>query len=210
MLSIVAMLSVPNVFMRPKDKMYEADEAKAQFSHSDSDHLTLLNAYHAYKQSGDSKEWCYENYINYRSIQAAESVRDQLAKMMKKQGFPLISIDFNSPLYYENIRKCLTAGLFMQVAHLQKQGHYLTVKDHQVVALHPSTSIDSKPQFVLFQEFVLTSRNYIRTLTTVRPEWLVELAAHYYELENWPEGDTKLELERIYRRLKQEKQYFKK
>lgn len=55
-LSIVAMLSVPNVFMRPKDASRQADEAKARFAHVDGDHLTLLNVYHAYKRNeGDSK-----------------------------------------------------------------------------------------------------------------------------------------------------------
>ena len=60
---------------------------------------------------------------------------------------------------------------------------------------------------MLFQDFVLTSRNFIRSCTAVRVEWLVELAPHYFELENWPEGETKGELERAYRRLQQEKDY---
>lgn len=71
MLSIVALLSVPNVFMRPKEAAKAADEAKAQFAHADGDHLSLLNAYHAYKQSGEAKDWCYDNFINYRSMQSA-------------------------------------------------------------------------------------------------------------------------------------------
>ena len=50
MLSIVALTSVPNIFMRPKEAAKAADESKAQFSHVDGDHLTLLNAYQAYKQ----------------------------------------------------------------------------------------------------------------------------------------------------------------
>lgn len=54
MLSIVALLSSPNIFMRPKEAAKAADEAKAQFAHEDGDHLTLLNAYHAYKQVGSS------------------------------------------------------------------------------------------------------------------------------------------------------------
>ena len=73
--------------------------------------------------------------------------------------------------------------------------------------LHPSTVIDNKPAWVLFQDFVLTSRNYVRTVTTTKVEWLIEMAPHYYELENWPEGETKVELERAYRRLMQEKNY---
>jgi len=51
-LSIVAMLSVPQLFLRPPEARQQADEAKDKFSHVDGDHLTLLNVYHAYKQNG--------------------------------------------------------------------------------------------------------------------------------------------------------------
>lgn len=184
MLSIVAMLSVPNVFMRPKEAAKAADEAKAQFAHTDGDHLTLLNAYHAYKQAGDSKDWCYDNFINYRSMQSAENVREQLSRQMRKLALPLLSTDFSSADYYTNIRKCLTAGLFMQVAHLQKQGHYLTAKDNQVVAIHPSAVIDSKPAWVLFQEFVLTTRNFVRTVSITR----VEVRGHLEKIISWKQS----------------------
>lgn len=206
-LSIVALLSVPNVFMRPKEAAKAADESKAQFAHTDGDHLSLLNAYHAYKQAGSSKDWCYDNFINYRSVQSAESVRDQLSRIMTKLQLPLVSTEFSSGDYYINIRKCLTAGLFMQVAHLQKQGHYLTVKDQQVVSIHPSSVLDNKPPWILFQDFVLTTRSFVRTVTVARIEWLLEIAPHYYDLDNWPDGETKGELERAYRRLMQEKKY---
>jgi pre-mRNA-splicing factor ATP-dependent RNA helicase DHX15/PRP43 len=204
MLTIVALLSVPNVFMRPKEAQKAADEAKAQFAHVDGDHLTLLNAYCAFKEAGGGKDWCYDNFINFRSMESADSVRDQLDRIMRKLGVSVIKGDLTSPDYYENIRRCLCAGLFMQVAHLQRQGHYLTVKDNQVVALHPSSALDSKPAWVLYEEFVLTGKNYIRTITSVRIEWLVELAPHYYDLENWPDGETKQELERVYRRRMQD------
>ena len=46
----------------------------------------------------------------------------------------------------------------MQVAHLERTGHYLTVKDNQVVALHPSTVLQHKPEWALYNEFVLTSK----------------------------------------------------
>ena len=51
MLSIAAMLSIPQVFVRPNDQRKQADEAKAQFAHPDGDHLTLLNVFHAFKAS---------------------------------------------------------------------------------------------------------------------------------------------------------------
>lgn len=46
MLSIVGMLSVPTVFMRPPEARKQADEAHSRFAHTDGDHLTLLNVYH--------------------------------------------------------------------------------------------------------------------------------------------------------------------
>ena len=171
------------------------------------DHISLLNAYHAYKENGESKEWCYDNFLNYRSLQSAESVREQLSRIMRKIGIPLVSTDFTSSEYYTNLKKCMASGFFMQVAHLQKQGHYLTVKDQQVVTLHPSCVLDNKPPWVLFQEFVLTTKNFIRTVTNIRVEWLVEMAPHYYDLETWPEGETKEELKRVYRRISQTHDY---
>eukprot|EP00276_Gloeochaete_wittrockiana_P016285 CAMPEP_0184349888 /NCGR_PEP_ID=MMETSP1089-20130417/37332_1 /TAXON_ID=38269 ORGANISM="Gloeochaete wittrockiana, Strain SAG46.84" /NCGR_SAMPLE_ID=MMETSP1089 /ASSEMBLY_ACC=CAM_ASM_000445 /LENGTH=713 /DNA_ID=CAMNT_0026682391 /DNA_START=68 /DNA_END=2209 /DNA_ORIENTATION=+ len=196
-LSITAMLSVAQCFMRPKDAQKQADEAKARFSHVDGDHLTFLNAYHAFKQNNEDTQWCYENFINSRTMKAADNVRQQLARIMKRFNLPLVSTDFTSKDYYVNIRKCLVSGYFMQVAHLERNGHYLTVKDNQVVALHPSTCLDHKPEWVLYNEFVLTTKNFIRTVTEVKGEWLMEVAAHYYDLENFPQCEAKVALSRM-------------
>ena len=84
------------------------------------------------------------------------------------------------------------------MAHLERSGHYLTVKDHQVVHLHPSTVLESKPEWVLYQEFVLTSRNYIRTCTDLTGDFLVDIAPHYYDLSNFPAGESRRALERLY------------
>jgi len=199
--SIVALMNVANVFMRPKEAAKAADESKAQFAHVDGDHLTLLNAYHAYKQAGDDKSWCWDNFINARSMSSADSVRQQLVRIMEKLQLPMVSAEFSSKDYYTNIRKCLVDGMFMHVAHLERSGHYLTVKDNQVVAIHPSSVIDQKPQWVLFEEFVLTSKNYVRTVTAVRVEWLVEIAPHYYDMSNFPPCEAKTELEASFRSL---------
>lgn len=41
----------------------------------------------------------------------------------------------------------------------------------QVVHLHPSNCLDHKPEWVIYNEYVLTSRNFIRTVTDIRGEW---------------------------------------
>ncbi|KAI3449373.1 hypothetical protein Pfo_006038 [Paulownia fortunei] len=199
-LSISAMLSVPNCFVRPREAQKAADEAKARFGHIDGDHLTLLNVYHAYKQNKEDPQWCYENFVNHRALKSADNVRQQLARIMARFNLKLCSTDFNSRDYYVNIRKAMLAGYFMQVAHLERTGHYLTVKDNQVVHLHPSNCLDHKPEWVIYNEYVLTSRNFIRTVTDIRGEWLVDIAPHYYDLSNFPNCEAKRQLEKLYKK----------
>lgn len=51
---------------------------------------------------------------------------------------------------------------------MERTGQYLTIKDNQMVQLHPSTCLDHKPEWVLYNEFVLTTKNYIRTVTDIK------------------------------------------
>ncbi|KAF8641254.1 hypothetical protein AX14_009977 [Amanita brunnescens Koide BX004] len=53
-LTITAMLSVPNIWLRPNNQRREADAAKAKLTVPDGDHLTLLNVYNEYQQSWSS------------------------------------------------------------------------------------------------------------------------------------------------------------
>ncbi|KAK6200436.1 P-loop containing nucleoside triphosphate hydrolase protein [Scheffersomyces amazonensis] len=196
-LTIVALLSVPNVFVRPASARKRADECKMRFSHPSGDHITLLNVYDEF-QGNDAFEtglhqWCRDNFLSYRSLTSAKSVRSQLRRIMEKFDLELISSTNE-----DEVRKALAAGFFMQVAKKRSGGKgYLTIKDNQEVLIHPSTVLGKDPEWVIYNEFVLTSKNYIRTVTSVNPEWLVEIAPKYYNLEHFNKGDVKLSLERI-------------
>jgi len=98
------------------------------------------------------------------------------------------------------VRQALVCGFFMQVAH--KEGtKYVTVKDGQTVSLHPSCGIRCQPEWVMFNEFVLTKRPYIRTVTVVQPEWLLTGAANYYDLEDWKDSTTRRALVKVHNLL---------
>ncbi|KAM7253276.1 hypothetical protein ACFE04_025894 [Oxalis oulophora] len=151
-------VGLPSCFVRPREARKAADEAKARFKHIDGDHLTLLNA---------------------RVLKSADNVKQQLVRIMARYNLKLCSTDFNRRDYYVNIRKAMLAGYFMLVAHLERAGHYLTVKDNQEVHMHPSNCLDHKPEWVIYNEYVLTSRKFIRTVTDIRGELLVDIAPHY-------------------------------
>ncbi|CAF2368529.1 unnamed protein product [Rotaria sp. Silwood2] len=201
-LSIASMLSVPPCFLRPSDERTEADKAKARFAHIDGDHLTLLNVYHAFKQNHDNDEWCQQNYLDYYSLVMADKIRTQLGHIMDRFNLKRSSTKFTSPDYYLNIRKALASGFFMQVAHLEKNGYYLTIKDNQIAQLHPSTVLNHKPDWVLYNEFVLTTKNYIRTITDIKPEWLLSIAPQYYEVSSLPDCEAKRQLVHLHNGMK--------
>lgn len=135
-LSLTALLSVPQVFTRPVSARKKADEKKSNFAHLDGDHLTMLNVYHAFKSpevQQNASQWCYDNFLSLRSLQSADKVRDQLARIMERNGLELSSRPFEDKDYYTNIRKALVAGFFMQVAKKGQSGkNYATVMDQQV------------------------------------------------------------------------------
>lgn len=57
-------------------------------------------------------------------------------------------------------------------------------------------------EWLVYNEFVLTTKNYIRTVTHVKPEWLLEIAPVYYDLESFNKGEVKLALERVMQKQK--------
>src|SRR6266536_1963572 len=130
-LSLTALLSVPQVFVRPNSARKRADEMKALFAHPDGDHLTLLNVYHAFKSpqaQANPRKWCHEHFLSLRALQSADNVRQQLKRIMEKSELDLVSTDFNDKNYYTNIRRALVAGFFMQVAKKDSSGKtYKTV-----------------------------------------------------------------------------------
>ncbi|KAF1817271.1 pre-mRNA-splicing factor ATP-dependent RNA helicase PRP43 [Eremomyces bilateralis CBS 781.70] len=206
MLSLTALLSVPQIFVRPANARKRADEMKDLFAHPSGDHLTMLNVYHAFRgpQAQDNpKQWCHDHFLSYRALQQADNIRLQLKRIMEREEIELMSTPFEDKKYYENIQRALVAGFFMQVAKRDGTGKtYITVKDDQSVLLHPSTVLGQDSDWVVYNEYVLTSKNYIRTVTAIKPEWLLDIAPVYYDLSTFKKGDIKNSLQRIRDKLK--------
>jgi len=128
--SIVAMLSVQNPFLRPKEAQRQADSAKSKFAHPDGDHLTLLNVYESYLYNGESQDWCWTNFVNQRTMKTATDVRNQLIRLIEKQGHKVEIVPSRGKEHVNKIKKAILSGYFLQIAHLAKAGHYMTIKEN--------------------------------------------------------------------------------
>lgn len=83
-LTIIAMIQTGNIFYRPREKQAQADQKRAKFFQPEGDHLTLLAVYEAWKAKNFSSPWCFENFIQSRSLRRAQDVRKQLLSIMDK------------------------------------------------------------------------------------------------------------------------------
>ncbi|CAK7909541.1 pre-mRNA-splicing factor ATP-dependent RNA helicase-like protein Prp2p [[Candida] anglica] len=194
-LSVISMLGESsNLFYRPKDKKEAADKCKEKFHQEQGDHLTLLEIWKEWVDTGYSSQWCQDNYVQYKTLKRAREVREQLSRLCIKAG---ISVDQKDEPRADSItqmiQKSITSGFFPNIARLSKMGDsFRTLKKNQAVYIHPSSSIfptKPPPKLLLYHELVLTSKEFMRNCMLVDDRWLSELAPHYY-------NDKELDLSR--------------
>merc|ERR1711865_1157410 len=77
------------------------------------------------------------------------------------------------------LRKAFIGGFFTQIAYCTGK-HYVTVRESQTVEIHPGSVLKHKPEWILYHELVLTDKNFLRTCTAVRPEWLLEICPQFF------------------------------
>ncbi|KAK4486391.1 hypothetical protein RD792_009065 [Penstemon davidsonii] len=182
-ITIAAMLCIGNsIFYRPKDKQVHADNARVNFHMGNvGDHMALLKVYNSWKDTNFSTQWCYENYIQVRSMKRARDIRDQLEGLLERVEIEITT----NPNDLDAIKKAITSGLFPHSAKLQMNGSYRSLKHPQTVHIHPSSGLAQVlPRWVVYHELVQTTKEYMRHVTQLKPEWLVEIAPHYYHLKD--------------------------
>lgn len=196
-LTLVAMLSVDSVLFYPKEKREEASNAHKRFAVHDSDHETLISVYEAYHDAKESKDWCEKHFVNARSMRLATRIRDQLEKMVQKKIEETKRMDKDENVEDNDdteeerrvrLRKCLTASCFLCSARIQPavskgiRRVYRTMVTSQTVSIHPSSVLFRRaPVCIIYNELVLTARQYMRCLTAIPLEWLVEYAPKCFE-----------------------------
>lgn len=191
--SIVSMLGESGaLFYRPKDKKLFADKAREAFTRPGGDHLTLLEIWNQWVDTEFSRQWCQENFLQFKSLSRARDVRDQLIRLCDR-----VEIDVRAATGSDEstvaIQKSITAGFFPKVATLNRSGDsYRTVGTKQTVYIHPSSVLyKAKPKWLLYNELVLTSKEFMRNCMPIDPKWLREVAPHFYSNKQLNEiGDT--------------------
>jgi pre-mRNA-splicing factor ATP-dependent RNA helicase DHX16 len=181
MVTLTAMVSeAGTLFFSPKDKKAAADLARQRFASEDGDMISLLNLWNEYEETGFSLSWCRDNFVQSRSLSRVRDVRDQLFRICDQVEIARSSCGISD---HVKIMKSWTAAYFANTARLNKDGmSYRDLSSTGQVFIHPASCLrDKRPRLVCYYEQVETSKSWIRTVAPIQPEWLSELAPHYFK-----------------------------
>jgi len=100
-------------------------------------------------------------------MRRARDIKEQLVELCKR-----VEIDYENEELSDssdpentNILKALCSGFFYNTAKRQKSGAYKTVKTNQQVHIHPNSALfEVLPKWVVYHEYVLTSKEFIRNV----------------------------------------------
>ena len=192
-LSAVSMLSIgSSVFYRPKEKKVHADTARQNFARGGGgDHIALLRCYREWAETDYNPNWCFENFVQVRNMRKARDVREQLEGLCER-----VEVDPNvsNPEDIESVIKAITAGFFYNTARLGRSGEYETVKQRRTVYIHPSSVLAKEeplPGWLVYFELAFTSKEYMRQVAPIQPQWLIEIAPHFYQESDVEDAKTK-------------------
>ena len=194
-LSTVAMLSLgASVFYRPKEKAIHADTARLNFARGGGgDHIALLRCYTDWASTDYNQNWCFENFVQVKSMKKARDIREQLEGLCDR-----VEIDHTvSAGIDENmdaILKAVSSGFFYNIARLSRTGDYQTVKQQKTVYIHPSSVLsksEDPPAWLVFFELAFTTKEYMRQVAPIQPAWLIEIAPHYYKASDIEDAKAK-------------------
>lgn len=147
-LSIAAMTSLQgNVWFSHEGQKKAQESARRKFAVEEGDHLTLLNVYHAFVTKGKKEmKWCRDNYLNFKAMARAVSIRNQLRRYLERLGLNVEEslassavLRVGGPDKAEQIRRCLTTGFFAHAARMQPDGTFKTIDGGMVLHAHPTS-----------------------------------------------------------------------
>lgn len=164
-----------------------------------SDHMLYWEIYNEWRNSSYSKMWCQDHKLQYKTLCRVRNIRDQLFQCADKLGLVALNESARRELVDAQtgssptlrITKCFIGGFPMNIAQLGTNG-YRTVGKKSTsgldVYIHPSSVVfycnkdNKKPcKFVLYQQLMLTSKEFIRDCLPIPKEsWLGEMVPQLF------------------------------
>ena len=115
-------------------------------------------------------------------MKKAREVHAQLSDIMKTQHIPLTS----SNNQWDRVRKAICSAYFYNSARIKGIGEYINMLTGIPSNLHPSSALFGlgyTPDYVVYHELIMTSKEYMSCVTAVEGEWLAELGPMFFSVK---------------------------
>jgi pre-mRNA-splicing factor ATP-dependent RNA helicase DHX38/PRP16 len=140
------------------------------------------------------QEWASQHFIHGKALKKVREVRSQLHDIMKMLKFEYTS----SGTDWDVVRKAICSGYFHNAAKIKGIGEYVNLRTGIPCVLHPSSAIYGlgfTPDYVVYHELVMTTKEYMQCVTAVDPHWLAELGPMFFSVKELHGSRMKREIE---------------
>ncbi|KAG2030092.1 hypothetical protein BDR03DRAFT_817405, partial [Suillus americanus] len=117
-----------SIVPKPKDARRQARQNLVRAG----DHFTLLNVWEQWADTNYSQQFCYEQFLQFKSLSRARDILDQLAGLCERVEVIIQSNPNANDV--SAVQKAITPGYFYNTAQFQKSSDsYRTLKMHHTI-----------------------------------------------------------------------------
>jgi pre-mRNA-splicing factor ATP-dependent RNA helicase DHX15/PRP43 len=164
---------------------------RKQYADPRGDHLTFLNIFSKFLEiselivSEDNKKAeCKKHYLKYDTlVLVRETYKDIIYGLGYKKA-PNSSAGYTVHDYYNNILETIFSGFFMNLAYMNTDNYYSTLKENNIASLDTSSVLlEGAPNWVTYDNITLTDKNYMKIVSKVEQDWICsnEKCKEFYE-----------------------------
>ncbi|KAK7099237.1 hypothetical protein V1264_003414 [Littorina saxatilis] len=184
------------------------DITKTMFSIDKGDSLTCLSVYKAWSQVPDKgkNQWCVGNGLNAKVLRGVRETVSEVCKALGVKAMTFSPQDKTGQLR-KMIFRCYSSSLCYYLGR-QNAGYFAALASRRV-HIHPSSCIcalASVPEWVVYDQLIQTSRDFITGVTPVDESWLQELATQ--DIGFNPDEVRQKTVEKVYSRQVGSKAFF--
>jgi pre-mRNA-splicing factor ATP-dependent RNA helicase DHX38/PRP16 len=124
-----------------------------------------------WKQHQYSSSWCNDHFVHPKTMRKVKEVHSQLLDIMKSQRLEHRS----SGGHWDVVRRAICSSYFYNSARIKGIGEYVNMLTGLPASLHPASALYGlgyTPDYVVYHELILTTKEYMSCVTAVEGEWL--------------------------------------
>lgn len=192
-LVIAAGLSIQDPRERPADLAKQADEMHRQFTHPESDFLTLLNIWNAYHDKLDTlsqsklRKFCKTHFLSYQRMREWRDIHHQIERILapgRSQSDASSKVDAeprqaSSPLIgdatsaaYAAIHRSILSGLLSNIARKEEEHSYLGPRNRKA-QLFPGSGLFDHEAAKKQRKAAYAQKTKPKPAKTRAPDWIV-------------------------------------